>query len=471
VDELEGVSRGWISLATTMASFERDPVACLGRLLRRGPPTVAYRLTRRRDGPWRRLVITRDPAAARAVLSSRDYRNSSLVLPAPEGTAQHRLRRNLFRLDGETHRRHQQRIAPLLRQRAVETYRDGMVELAERSLARWQPGRTLDLAAEMKRLARGIAAATLFGQSDLRASDELGAAMERWFAMNFQRAARVWPRWLPGGAHGRVVAAAEEIEQRVRALIESRRRSGGVADDLMSRLVRARDEQGSLGEDELVSELFVLFLAAHETTAYALTWTLFLIAQHPRVARGLVEEIEAVAGTKPPSVEQLDALPALGRAIDESLRVIPVVPYGARIAVAPTRIGPLELARGSRVLVAYVVMHHRAEVFPDPERFDPERWIGWEPPPYTFLPFSAGPHMCLGHAFANLTLRLVLAMILQRFRPRVVPGARIDRRSTVTLSPRAGLPIEVRGRDAPFERVRVRGNVLDLVDLGARTAC
>jgi cytochrome P450 len=463
--DVEYASRGWLSLAPTMARFQRDPVACLARLFADAPPSVVFGLTRRRDGPRRRLVITRDPAVARATLSSREFRNSSLALPAREGTAQYRLRRNLFRLHGDEHRRHQQLIAPFLRKRAVEGYRDAMLAVVDETLARWTPGVRLDVASEMKTLARRIASTTLFGQADLRESDALGEAMERWFGTNFRHATRLWPRGLPGGPRGRLLAQAEEIESRVRALVARKRREGLGGDDMMSRLVGARDARGGLSEEELVSELHVLFLAAHETTAYALTWTLFLIAQHPHVANTLVGEIEATVGEKAPTVEQLDGLQRLTRAVDESLRIIPVVPYGARVAVSHTRVGPFELARGSRVLVAYAVMHHRPEVFPEPERFDPDRWVGFEPTPYTYLPFSAGPHMCLGPSFAILTLRLVLARILQRFRPRVVAGARIDRRSTVTLSPRHGMPMQVLGPEAPFARVPVRGNVLEMVDL------
>jgi len=450
-----------------MLRFQRDPVASLDRLFRSAPPSIVFGLTHRRDGPLRHLLITRDPAVARPVLLSRDFRNSALALPAAKGTAQDRLRKNLFRLHGDEHRRHQQLIAPHLKKRVVETYRDTMAASIEEMISSWQPLQVLDMAREMKTLARRIASTTLFGQAELRHSDRLGESMEQWFQMNFRHRTRAWPRRLPGGPRARLLERAEAIEQQVQALIQRKRDEGLLGGDLMSRLIAARDQQGGMSEAELVSELHVLFLAAHETTAYALTWALFLIAQHPRLADGLVRELEAIVGDKDPGVEHLDSLDLLTRSIDEALRIIPVVPYGARVAVSHTQVGPFDLPRGSRVLIAYAVMHHRPEIFPCPERFDPDRWLSGEPPAYSYLPFSAGPHMCLGPTFAILTLRLTLAMILRRFRPRVVPGARIDRRSTVTLAPRHGLPMQLFPPDAGFERVAVRGNVLDMVDLAS----
>jgi len=166
-----------------------------------------------------------------------------------------------------------------------------------------------------------------------------------------------------------------------------------------------------------------------------------------------------------PTLDGLDRLPALDRAIDESLRMIPIVPFGARIAAERVQIGGIDLPRKGRFLVPFHVLHHDARIFPDPGRYDPDRWIDFEAPPFTYLPFSAGLHMCIGVNFAKLSMKMTLAMMLQRFRLRVIDGARIARRVTVTVAPRHGLPVELCPADAGWERRPVRNEIPDLVCL------
>jgi cytochrome P450 len=219
-------------------------------------------------------------------------------------------------------------------------------------------------------------------------------------------------------------------------------------------------------EDELIGQVNVLFTAAHHTNTAALTWTLFLLSQHPRVMADLVDELDGELHGEAPRVEQFGRLPLLERVIKESLRILPPVVWSTRIVDQPVQLGPHHLPRGSRVLYSQYMTHHLPELYPNPERFDPDRWLSGEPSPYEYLPFGAGPRLCIGYAFSMALMRIAVAMILQRYRLSLASGARIDRKYAVTLSPKYGMPMTVRNQDRQFTREIPRGNIHDLVDLG-----
>lgn len=445
-------------------AFHRDPLVFFRRLRDRYGETVIFprqigRLSRRRP-----LLVSSDPRVLRQVLTNPCFRNSTLALPGPAGSAQRRLRRSLFRMWGDEHRRHRRVVAPALAKRAVESYADTMVRVSDSVLDRWRPGELRDVAPDMKELARLVSSTALFGLRDVEASARIGALAESWWAESYHLPTRLLAADFPGSPHRRMLRKAERLQAAVGEMIARKRAEGLKEDDLLTRLIRAREEQAGITDGDLVGHANILFLAAHETTAYALDWTLFLLAQHPEVARDVCDELSPLGGRAPAAAE-LEALPLLERVIRESLRLLPVVPYGARIAQRPVEIAGFSLPRKGRVYMPFFLMHHDARYFPEPRRFRPERWLAGEPPPYTYLPFSAGPHMCIGMSFAMQTLVVAIARVMQRFRLSLAPGARIDRRVTVTLAPRRGLPMRIAAPDGRFERAPVRGDVLDFVEL------
>ena len=191
-----------------------------------------------------------------------------------------------------------------------------------------------------------------------------------------------------------------------------------------------------------------------------------LLAQHPEVFERVCAEIrKELSGTpgEVPTPESLNRLEYLDRVIAESLRLFPIVPLGARIASEDLEIDGQPIVRKTRLVIPFSVLHHDASVFPNPERFDPDRWLGPDPPPYSYLPFSSGLHMCIGVPFAKQSMRITLAMLLARYSLQLVQDSRIDRRTTVTMSPKQGVHIEVLPRDTMPRRARMSGNALDLV--------
>ena len=202
-----------------------------------------------------------------------------------------------------------------------------------------------------------------------------------------------------------------------------------------------------------------MYVAGHETTAYTLAWTLFLLSQHQELFEPLGEEADA------------EQRPLLDRVLRESQRLLPATPYMfIRVATGPVTVGGHELPEKSGFILSPLVTHRQPEVYPDPLRFDPERWTRVDPSPYEYLPFGAGPRMCIGMGFAAQALRIVLPRILSRFRLELVDGSRVSRKvQGITMGPRHGLPMRLLPRTAAVKRAaRIRGDIHELVDLRPR---
>jgi len=269
---------------------------------------------------------------------------------------------------------------------------------------------------------------------------------------------------------------AEVLENEIRAMIRKRRGESRPGKDVLSILVRTHDEAGGLSDEELVGQAAVLFGAAHMTTAHSLTWTLFLLAQHPSVMGQLWEEIKgAECGTNAETSDNLkslgslpkgDELSLLDRVIKESMRLLPASAYSQRIATEGVQIGPFYLSRGTGIVFTPLVTHHLADLYPEPERFLPDRWLTLRPSPYAYHPFGAGPRLCIGGPLATAIIRLALQQILSRFRLTVVPGSNIGVHVESTmLMPTNGLPMQIDAPGGQFRSSPIIGNIHELVDL------
>lgn len=459
------VDVGLRELAKFAPAFQRDPLDVFLRLRAAFGPSIAFERPGRSRDRKRTVVVTCDPALIHDLVTDPTLRSSGLTIAGEHGSSHRRIRQGLFRMHGDEHRRHRLLIGGTLQKKAVETTAATMAVVVDDFANEWRPGSVRDLAADMKELARRVAATILFGLG-VEESARIGAMAEDWWADNFKTLPQLLEFDWPGLPYHRMHRKAERLESVLLDVIARRREAlaDSGTDDLLAGLIRAGDERGALSDAELVGHTSILFLAAHETTAYALTWTLLLLSQHPNTAVRLVDELDGQLGGRAPLPS--DELPFLGRVIRESLRVLPVVPYVTRVAQAPLTLGGREFSRRTRAILPFYAMHLDPELFPEPRRFDPDRFAGPEPTPYTYLPFGAGPHLCVGINFAQQTLRIALATLLQRFRFTLVEGTRVDHRVTVTIAPKRAIPIRVEAPDAAFERVALRGSINRLVDWG-----
>jgi cytochrome P450 len=242
-------------------------------------------------------------------------------------------------------------------------------------------------------------------------------------------------------------------------LITERRALGDAADsgDLLSMLLLSRDDSGDrLSDAEVRDQAVTLFVAGHETTSNALTWTWYLLSQHPAEEARLHAELDAVLGDRPPALADLPHLPYTLQVIKEALRLYPPAwVVNVRRAAAGTTLGPYAVSQGDALWLSPFVMHRRPALFPDPERFDPDRWTPEREralPKFAYMPFGGGPRVCIGNGFALMEAHLIVAAVAQRYRLRLRPGHPIDLNAQITLSNHNGMPMTAECRARCFSR-------------------
>jgi cytochrome P450 len=296
-----------------------------------------------------------------------------------------------------------------------------------------------------------------------------------------------------------LLSFAEELEAEILGMIRRRRESDKPVGDVLSLLVQMHDEEGGLSDEELVGQTAVLFGAAHMTTAHSLTWTLLLLAQHPSVMQRLWYELNSsemqhddcrlrtadcgfhgsdgnpksersspAAAGNPKSLGSLpkgEELSLLDRVIKESMRILPASAYSQRINTVAVQLGPLFLPRGTGIVFTPLVTHHLPEIYSEPEKFLPDRWLSLRPSPYAYHPFGAGPRLCIGGPLATAIIRVALQKILLRYRLSLEPGSDIGVHVESTmLVPTSGIPMRIHAADGQFAAHPITGRIHEIVE-------
>jgi cytochrome P450 len=390
-----------------------------------------------------------------------------ILVKKPEAFRKDRTSRLLSRVigngllvnEGESWRRQRRLLQPAFHQRHLQTYAALMVRAVERAAAGWHAGEVHNVHQEMMGVTMTIVAEALFGTELSADADRAGHAISdlmESFSQIVGLAARYQPpAWIPTPRNLRFKKAGREIDGLILRIIASRKQAGQEGrqegredrDDLLSLLVRARDEDGGgMSDRQVRDEAMTLFLAGHETTALALTYALHLLARHPERQAQVAGEVARVLGGRAATFEDLPALAFTEAVVLETMRLYPPAWAFGRQALDRVEIAGFQFPRGAEFVISPYVVHRDPRWFPDPETFDPDRWrddLARRLPRFAYLPFGGGPRICIGNRFAMMEAKLVLASLIQRFRFEPVTGADVVVQASVTLRPRDGVRLRL----------------------------
>lgn len=349
----------------------------------------------------------------------------------------------LLTSEGEFHLRQRRLAQPAFHRERLVGYGETMCTVAARACERWRDGEQVDMGREMLRITLAIVGLTLFSTDVEGDAVEIGRAMSALFA-TFELMVLPFADYLhllPLPAMRRAERARRQLDRYIYDMIERRRRSGEDTGDLLSTLLLAVDAEGGTGsmtDKQVRDEALTLFLAGHETTAVALTWAWYLLATHPEAEARFHEELTRVLGERLPTPSDLPALEYSERVFAETLRLYPPAWAIGRMAKKPIRIYNYEIRGGDVCIVSPFVTHRDPRWWPDPERFEPDRFLPEAKqgrPRFAYFPFGGGTRVCIGERFAWMEAVLVLATLGQRWRWRLVPGQNIGLRPQLTLRP------------------------------------
>jgi cytochrome P450 len=360
----------------------------------------------------------------------------------------------LLTSEDEFHLRQRRLAQPAFHRQRIAAYATTMSDFADRTRALWSDGKTVDMHIEMMRLTLGIVAKTLFDADVDSEAAEIGNAMTTAFE-SFNYAMLPFTEYLeklPIPAVRRFNAARDRLDQTIYRMIGERRASGEDRGDLLSMLLLAQDTEGdgtSMSDTQLRDEALTIFLAGHETTANALTWTWYLLSQHPEAEARLHAELDAALNGRLPTFEDLQQLPYTRMVLAESMRLYPPAWAIGRRAIHSFEARGYTVPAGSVILMSQYIMHRDPRFFADPERFDPERWtpeVQSERPKFSYFPFGGGARVCIGEQFAWMEGILLIAALAQQWRMRLVPDQVVDLQPLITLRPKYGMRMTLERR-------------------------
>jgi len=409
-------------------------------------------------------VVAFGPALNFRILSNPDLfitGTGPFIKLSPDSTMGRLMMNNLGVMNGEKHRQHRHLMQPAFHKQQILHYCNDMIALTQNTLDSWQTKTEIDLHREMQQLTQRIAVKTLFGVYNEEELNRISVLLRKMIG-TIQFALFI-PIDIPGTPYHHAQRIAEQLSAYLQSLIKQKRQQQD-QNDVLAALVHTHDEGGAmLSDDELVGHAFTLFVAGHETTSNSLTWTMFLLNQHPQVAADLLDELDGTLHGNAPTIEQINKLPLLEGVVKESLRLLPPASLGIRNTSTECELGGYELPKGANIIYSEFVTHRLPELYEDPHRFKPERWATLDRSPYEYLPFSAGRHRCIGWSFAMQELKVVLAMLLQCYRLSVVANTKIT--PNISMRPAHGMPMHVFPQDRQFERVAVRGAIHQLIQI------
>ncbi|HEY2155527.1 MAG TPA: cytochrome P450 [Isosphaeraceae bacterium] len=433
-------------LAGNLPEFRQDRLAYLTQLAGRYGDCVSIRL-----GP-RRLMVVNHPDLVEDVLvtKNRIFKKHFALRHTKET-----LGNGLLTSEGDFWRKQRRLAQPAFHRERIAAHAAMMVDFTERILRDWADGQTRDAQEDMMQLTLQIVAKALFDADVSGDAADASAAMETTLKAFTIRVSRIvkFPTWVPTPLNLRTRRAIGQLDAIIFRIIASRRATGEDRGDLLSMLLKARDEDDGtrMTDRQLRDEAMTLFMAGHETTANTLAWVWYLLATHPEVEEKLHSELDRVLDDRPPTFDDLPQLSYAEHVVSEALRLYPTVWLLGREATEPCEVGGYDVPVGRTVFMSQWVIHRDPRFFDDPLSYRPERWadgLAKRIHRYAYFPFGGGPRICIGNGFAMMEAVLLLATIARRYRLALAPDAVIKPLPTMTLRPEHGVKV-VLGRRRP----------------------
>ena len=410
----------------------RDPFRYLMGLARKHGPVAPYR------AGTERAFLVDDADLVKHILadnasnySKGTFINETFKMVVADG---------LLTLEGADWRRERRLMQPAFHLERLNALGSSMTDATLTMLERWErfadSGEVVDITGEMSKLTMTITAGSLFGSDIAEDVEEIG----RQIAIGVVA--------LAAPHKPEVTRARDSIVRLVEGMIEARRRTPTDAHDLLTMLMDARDEDTGepMSDLQLRNEVVTLILAGYETTANSLSWTWYLLTQHPEALANVRAELAGVLGGREPQFRDLGSLSYTRRTLDESLRLYPPAWIMGRRALGDDRLGEVPIPAGSVLALSPYITHRNPKYWDDPERFDPERMRETKASlrrPFAYFPFGGGPRLCIGHNMAMLEAQLIIGTVAQRFEMRLVEGTQVVPERLFVLRPRGGLPMTI----------------------------
>lgn len=433
---------------------------CLSAI--RGDPLNFYRDTWRTHGDYVRIptlpgldiFLLVDPAAIEHVLvkNPKNYRKPGFLT----GPVRLVVGNGLFTSEGDFWLRQRRLAQPAFLRGAIVRLATPMTTAVDRLIRDWEAapdGRIMDVVPEMMRLVLQIASATLCGADIGPEADAIGEGQRAISALVSHKMNNMLtaPLWIPTRRNRAFLRSKALLDGVVLRLIESRRRSGATANDLLDLLLAARDEGSVTGmsDQQLKDEVITLLFAGHDTTAAALSWAWRLLATHPDVQEALHDETSALLGGRTPTADDLPRLPLATAVFEETLRLYPPAPALARQALGPDEIQGYPIPAKAIVMPSQWVTHRHPAYWDEPDQFRPERFLPGRAsnrPKFAYFPFGGGPRACIGNTFALTKGALVLAALSQRFHLRPADDREVEIDATFVLRPKGAVNLIVQKR-------------------------
>lgn len=398
---------------------------------------------------WRRTFIINEPGAIRHVLldNAANYSKSEISRRLLEPG----LGRGLLTSEGETWRRHRRIMAPAFDPRSIAGYAPIMTDVAGALLAKWDelpPPREVDVAAAMMQATLHIISRAMFSSDSDEIVDVVKNGVNQYQTKVRPRLLDLlhFPEWFTNLVSPLATKGIfDEFDRKVdRLLAERGRAPDAEPKDLLARLLAARDAEtgGGMTAKEVRDQVVTIFMAGHETSAQALSWSWYLLSQHPAAEAKLHDELAATLGGRAPRYDDIGKLRYTRMVLEESMRLYPPAHTISRSPIAADEVLGQRIPPGAEVLIVPWLLHRKPSLWENPDRFDPERFAperAAERPRFAYIPFGGGPRICIGAAFAMAEATLILATIAQRYRLRLKPGFPVEPQGLITLRPRNGL--------------------------------